>query len=320
MKPIILLFTLASALVADPTIIFIGDPHLNLAGQNTLALQSNWISDHKDAWDIRAVLCSGDWIWGNHAQAWDHGWSTIDAMGVPYLSTDGNHDGENDDGGGGAGTAAERNTVTFDAQIGYSRISGKPWFGGVYPYTSPHNSNANEYIRFSIGRRKFLVISLEIYPRPDAAAWASGVVDANRDSEVIVLTHAYMAGDSMGAGGSLFTLAMDTFSSYLLPSDNYSGTDIEAWAVKYPNIRHVICGHADPPYYFRRTDGTLTGIMADTQSDSVGGRSQTITALSFGATSVTVSHINTTTGVVSGSTDTFTWTPLSPPGYSGTAR
>lgn len=301
---------LGSLPTADPSIVFIGDPHLNLqTAASVWITQTNWIRDNAGStnWNIKAVLCAGDFDGGNIngpqdstpnvTLGWTAGWNTIDGTGIPYLMTIGNHDYH-------LNQPATRDSTVFDAQLGNARISGKSFFGGAWDDGA--TSKANEYILVTVGTHNFLIMALEFYPRPAAIAWADGVIAAHLDKEILIITHGYM-----NAGGSLVQFA-DQWgpTTYSLPADSYSGQKLADWAQKYPNnIRAIVNGHNDPPAYFRRQDGRTYGIMTDYQ-DTSPTPSQSVIIMAFTDTSVKISNVNTTTGAVDNTNfppETLTW-------------
>lgn len=310
----IALLLLATALRAaspdsvNPSIVFIGDPHLNQqTAAATWIAQTNWIHDNVATWNINVVLCAGDFDGGvidggkdsstNVTAGWTNGWNTIDGLGLPYLMTIGNHDYLNN-------KPSTRDSTVFDAQLGWSRINGKSFFGGFWDDGA--SSKANEYILATVGGHNLLIMALEFYPRPGAIAWADSVLTAHLDREVIVITHGYL-----NPGGSLVQ-QNDDFGpgTYSLPNDNYSGQALANWAQKYPNNIHmIICGHNDPPAFFQRSDGRAYGIMTDYQ-DTSPTPSQTILIIAFAINTITISNLNTSTGSVDNSTFppvTLTW-------------
>lgn len=302
----------ASPDVLNPSIVFIGDPHLNQAGQpTTWTTQTQWISDNVSAWNIQAVLCAGDFDGGtingpqdsapNVSGGWSNGWNTIDGTGLPYLMAVGNHDYSQNQ-------PSTRDTTVFDLELGWNRIHAKSWYGDYFNI-GPTASRANQYILVTVGTHNLLIMALECWPRATTMAWADGVVQAHLDREVIVITHGYMQ-----AGGVLFQKG-DNFgpSTYLLPGTDYAGVEIAAWAAKWPNnVWLILCGHYDPPEYFRRSDGRTYGIMGDYQGASPS--SQTILIIAFSANSITINNYNTTTQTLDVTTyppETVPW-PIAP--------
>jgi hypothetical protein len=79
-----------------------------------------------------------------------------------------------------------------------------------------------------------MILNLELWPRPAAIAWAKDVVAAHPGHNVIVLTHAYLTGDS-GAIDQTNGGYGSTSSQYLY--DNL--------IKQYPNIKMVFSGHVN---------------------------------------------------------------------------
>ncbi len=296
----------APLLSADASFVWVPDPHLNQHTQEappfaTWKTQTDWIASHQAEFNIQAVLCGGDFDQNFLEQAWTYGWSTVDATGIPYLSAIGNHDYPA--GSGGPWSSYDRSSSAFDAQIGYSRIHSKPWYGGFWP-DPRFNSKANQYIRFTAGTTNWMVIALELFPRPEVIAWATRLIHSHISDEVVIITHAYMntsqsdAGFPQTAAGSLINTQDEWGPRYYgLPEDSYSGSALAAWATRFHNVHLVLCGHNDPPAFVYRLDGNVHGIMADYQ-DTGPVPSENILLLGFSSSSntLTVRSINTTTG------------------------
>lgn len=71
---------------ANFSLVFIGDPHLNFAGQPaTWTAQAAWIAANQALYNIQGVFCMGDLIVSNAATFWTDGWSTIAGLGVPSV-------------------------------------------------------------------------------------------------------------------------------------------------------------------------------------------------------------------------------------------
>jgi len=169
------------------------------------------------------------------------GYDLIDNSGLPYLPLMGNHDFD---------YLPERTTSLYDDFFGPLRFAGKSWYLGGHPA----GSNANLAIKFDIVDRKYLVLGLEIFPRISAVAWAQGVIDANPDREVIVVTHAYLTkqgalyqdSDNYGPGGMGLT-------------QDYNGQELWDNFIKSNNrIFLVISGHdiCSPNNTHRISSGT----------------------------------------------------------------
>lgn len=146
--------------------------------------QNSWVVNNISAQNIVALLAVGDIANSPSGAAYTSatvmGYDLIDSSGLTYLPLMGNHDFNNLRGG--------RITSLYDDFFGPMRFAGKSWYLEGYPA----GSNANLAITFDVGVQKYLVLGLEFFPRASAVAWAQGVIDANPDREVIVVTHAYL--------------------------------------------------------------------------------------------------------------------------------
>ncbi len=172
--------------------VFIPDPHLG-HGENGSAAgsvwdgQTTWVQKNASKYNVRGVFCSGDYPYGDNfetalASAWTYGFAKFEGV-MPWLSSPGNHDYDFD-------TPYRRSTVAFDAQIG----SGRAHSGFPYAYNAAAGYGANQWIKFSVAGRRFLVMALEFFPRAGALIWADGVLSEpdNVDREVIIVTHSYV--------------------------------------------------------------------------------------------------------------------------------
>ncbi len=155
-----------------------------------------WVVKNRKAENIRAVLSVGDVT--DHATSVEfkvasEGFGQIEAAGIPCVPIVGNHDYDTTGGGQvrrlGDG-ARDRRVTGFDSVFGQSRFEGKSWYGG-----NLNGSHANYYVTLNVDRWKFLIVALEFYPRHEAVAWASRVIDAHPDAETIILTHGYLNPD-----------------------------------------------------------------------------------------------------------------------------
>lgn len=297
-----------AGLAVDPVFVWIGDPHLEQANQPQSWIdQTNWISANAVARNIQGVFCSGDFDntfnTANLPVAWSNGWNTIDAIGIPYLSAPGNHDYDNNSPSG-------RLTTIFDTQLGYSRVSGKSWYGG---FTGSASNRSSEYIKFTYGSRKFLFLALQFFPAPDDIAWATQVLLSNLDYEVVVITHGHL---DTNAVPIVFTQVSGTCpcgpSVYSLPADSYAGNDITAWAKKFPNIRGIWSGHTlatQTRFGTQRVDAGVVrfgSLEADYQGDTPPSR--VILLITVGTNSISVTGWNTTTDA-----EDLRWTPYTLP-------
>lgn len=238
-----LAFLIKSARTADANLSFVVIPDAQSESREVIDAICQWVVDNKTDQNIQAVIGLGDLT--NYATDAEFQRVTpcfdrlnaADIINVPIM---GNHDYDN---------YAPQNRVAakFDQYFGPARFANKTWYGGNY-----NGSNANYYVKFTFGSRKFLILALEFFPRPAVVNWASAVLDQNWDSEVIVTTHGYLNpnktritdGDTTGP----------TF--YSLPAADNSGEDLWLNLLKKKgNVKLVVSGH--------QLDGT-TAFRSDT--------------------------------------------------------
>ena len=190
-----------------------------------------WIVTNEASRNIQAVLTVGDLTdEPNDAYftAIASGFAAIDAAGIPTIPILGNHDYDNMD-------HVSRQTTLFNKYFGPSYFTGKPWYGG-----NRDGTDDNYFVRFTVGSRQFLILGLELFPRPDVIPWALSIVDANPDSEVILTTHGYLYYDGSWLTDNTEHSVLDAG----LPAADYSGEDMWHGLVKLrKNFRAVFCGH-----------------------------------------------------------------------------
>lgn len=149
-----------------------------------LSAMFDWIVAQKTTLNIQAVAALGDQVNqatdGQFAQVLAE-FDKVKAAGMRYCMVPGNHDYDE------MNTAYTRTCTKWDTNFPPSYWSGKAWYGGEY-----NSSTTNSYITFDVGTHEFLILCLEIWPRPEVLTWAQGIMDANTDKEVIIVTHGYI--------------------------------------------------------------------------------------------------------------------------------
>jgi hypothetical protein len=231
--------------------------------------QTNWIANNVQSLNIKAVVGLGDIVdGGGSLQQWqvaDTAYRALDGI-VPYAAAIGNHDYDQGDSNIAGRTAV---TLNFNRFFGPSRYAGYSWYGGQYP----SGSNENFFIRFEANGKKFLVLVLEFYPRQESISWAAGVLKANSDSEVIVVTHSFLYGDNTRVN------TCDPYSAetYGLGAD-YDGDEMWQKLIRrYSNIIMVLSGHiVDYHGIARRADIGVNGnlvneVLSNYQAYTEGG-------------------------------------------------
>lgn len=225
--------------------------------------QTEWIAANAAQMNIQFVLGLGDIVnEGSYVSQWnsaDTAIKLLDQANIPYVLPPGNHDYANK-------KPSTRDLTLFNTYFGPARYASNPHYQGSYPA----GSNANQYGVFTVGSRTFLVLALELFPRQATLNWASSVVAANPDKEVIVITHSYMYLDNSRIG----RCDQANAESFGLGTDNDGEEMWSKFVSQHPNITLVLNGHSHGTG--RRSDAAFDGhvvhqLLADYQSDSYGG-------------------------------------------------
>jgi hypothetical protein len=152
----------------------------------TFTAQTQWIVNNLTALNIKMVIGVGDIVnGGGVASQWQAASNSVSKLEgkVPYFFAIGNHDYDKDD-----PPNRTASTTNFNHYFGPSRYahSYRGWLGSY-----PSGSNENFYGSVTIEGKRYLILLLEFYPRNSALQWASGIIQANPDAEVILVTHGY---------------------------------------------------------------------------------------------------------------------------------
>lgn len=199
---------------------------------NTWRSTMQWIADNITTQNIVAAISGGDlsnFAYESEFAEAKVGYDMVKNAGIVYVPIVGNHDYP-----AGGSSITTRDVTNWNATFGTNYFAGKSWFGGAY-----NNSTDNYYVKFEVGSRKFMVLALELFPRPEVIVWAQGVMGANGDRETIVATHSYLNHD-----GSR-TLSTDIYGTgtYGVPATQDSQHLWDGFLKLYPNIFLVVCGH-----------------------------------------------------------------------------
>lgn len=195
--------------------------------------RAEWLSAHKKELDIRYAMQVGDLVnWGAVAPNQFSKASTDIApleASMPWAGAIGNHDTAAVCTGGSACPGVNTNISVRDTTA-YNRAFPTSRFkqlGGIY---EPGKID-NAFHTFSAGGVDWLVLNLELWPRPGAVNWARTVVSSHPDRNVVVLTHSYL--DDNGSISASNGGYGETSPQYLY--DNLIRV--------YPNIKLVLSGH-----------------------------------------------------------------------------
>ncbi|WP_083569335.1 hypothetical protein [Microbacterium sp. 1.5R] len=209
------------------------------ANDTRFAERSNWLVSNRDELDLRYVGHSGDvvnWVEPGYAQYQraEDALDPLEQAGLMYGLAIGNHDTMATGVGGSVRNAAtvvadQRNTTVFNQFFTAAQMTGVQ---GQYEAGKVDN----QFQTFEAAGKKWMVVTLELWPRLGAVAWAKQVITDHADHNVIVQTHNYLNGSLQidGAGQSKEVWQYGNVSPQYLYDNVFS---------KHSNIKVVASGH-----------------------------------------------------------------------------
>lgn len=150
-----------------------------------LHLQTQWVVDNKEKYNIAYMLQNGDVTNYNSDVEWERASRALGRLDgvVPYALVPGNHD-------------YVENTKNRDTLVNNyfppSRFAEWPTFGGVME----EGRIENNYHLFKAGGRDWLILGLEWGPRDKTLEWGNHILWKFPDHKAIIMTHAYLYSDS----------------------------------------------------------------------------------------------------------------------------
>lgn len=212
--------------------------------QPIFELMTTWIASHKEALNIKSVLCTGDLVEQNEYLVPDNingnqtsleQWNAVSRAferldnKLPYINCTGNHDygykrSENRLSRFSEFFTVQRNPLLKNCLVSVcNNAFGVPTLeNAAYEFQSKSWGN-------------ILVVSIEFAPRDEVLDWANELVHSKKYKKhtVILLTHSYMKSD-----GTIINT-----ENYDISPANYGTTIWRKLIYPSSNIRLVICGH-----------------------------------------------------------------------------
>ena len=224
-------FAVVQEQAGDFSIIVLPDTQFYSANHpNIFNAQTQWIVANREALNIQLVIGVGDIVDGpTQVTQWQNADAAIKYIDgvVPYVLAIGNHDYDNF-------APGARQVTNFNQWFGPSRYAAYPWYGG-----NLNGSNENFYANVNLGGVDYLILALEYIPRQSALDWADGILKANPNKPVIMVTHSYMYKDNTTIDQC--DTADNTFSTKTNGLDGF--TMWRNFVSKYPTMRMVLSGH-----------------------------------------------------------------------------
>ena len=274
-------YSYAFAVVGDTQIV-------NSKDAKNYPLIYQWIADNAKAKKIKYVMGLGDITDKDTEGEWERAIESFQSLDgiVPHSQVRGNHDYQ----------------AQFEQYMNYDAYK-ESRDGMLY-------SIADTYKKISIGKVKYLIMTLNYGASDEVLDWANEVIAENPDHNVIIATHAYMNYD----GGLL-----DRSHRYSPTTEGCSSNGVEFWdklISKHANICLVLCGHIDSPDVVVRQDkgvhgNTVTSMLIDPQGLSVplgGGGLSAILHFSKDGKDVQVEYFSPINEMVHGNANKFSVT------------
>lgn len=201
---------------------------------SVFSAQTRWIAQNQTKYNIKMIIHEGDivdedektWMWVNASNSL----KILDEAQIPYILSIGNHDYSM-----GKGYPVPnyliREETNFDKYFPISRFH-KDSYGGSF---SPRGHNS--YMHFLVGDHSFMVISCEIYPRPEVMDWIDDVIAANINKKVIIVTHSFLELDGNRISNIEFWDNDKIIIKGLTPVAMW-----QRWK-KYENLFMILSGH-----------------------------------------------------------------------------
>ena len=269
-----LLFAVAAPIAAQ-TFTVVGLPDTQRYSELYPAIyqsQTQWITAQAAALSIRYVSHYGDVAQhGDSLAEWhnaDVAMATLDAAGIPYGVTAGNHD-------------IPPSAVAGSSYIpaNFRTCFGAQRFAGNHGYRGDSPSGMSSYQLFDAHGVQFLALHFECDAALRELEWAQGILHESRDKPVLPTTHRYLQ-DAQDYTGGVPLVPSGRYPDIwygvegLYTPDGIRSESLWNWFVRRnPDILLVQCGHFHEE--FRQTSTNAYGnpvheVLADHQDDPDG--------------------------------------------------
>lgn len=156
--------------------------------------RTTWLADQQSELDLRWVTHTGDvvnWDTPDHSQyaVADRAMEPLEQANIPYSLAVGNHDTAAVCTGGGACDPRRTRELFRDTRTFNSYFTSQEFdVDGAFEAGKVDNA----YSTYSAGGLNWMVLRVEMWPRPAAVAWAKKAVAEHPRHNVIVITHDYL--------------------------------------------------------------------------------------------------------------------------------
>jgi predicted phosphodiesterase len=216
--------------------------------------QTKWIVAQAKVRNIQAVLHVGDLVDSyDSTDQWNNASAAMRLMDgvVPYVLVPGNHD---------VGRDLRQTPIN-----NYFAPQTMPWILGTFE----NGKIENNYALIDIGGRKYVVLGLEFGPRNAVLSWADGILKSYAAYPAILVTHAFLDGDSRYDWAQYPNNVGQYWNPHLYALNSSPAAEVNDGEEIYqkliapnPKLRLVFCGHVlgDTTY---GAVGRLTDVRPD---------------------------------------------------------
>lgn len=206
-----------------------------------------WLVEQRDSLNLRFAAQVGDlvdWPTDDNAQYRKVAESlqVLRTGKIPYFLNIGNHDGQAACAGGSACDLGLTKVLLRDTHLFNEFFPASGWGASVGEFESGKVDNT--YTTLGAGGLKWMILNLEMWPRPEVVKWANDLVSNHADYNVIVFTHSLL-----DANGDIYRKSDYGSTS---PAQLYSDL-----LLKHPNVKLAFCGHTGT--FLTRTDQGASG-------------------------------------------------------------
>lgn len=194
--------------------------------------RTEWLAENREELDLRYVIHTGDVVnWGNeNPEQFDiasEALAVLDEAEIPVALCLGNHDTAAVGVGGSAKDPANTRTRVRDTES-FNKTFSTERYGDAIPFEDGKIDNA--YYLFKAAGKRWMIVTLELWPREEVIEWAKLIVENHPHYNVIFATHSYLNADGSIYGGA----------DYGSKSPKYLYDNLIS---QYENVRLVFSGH-----------------------------------------------------------------------------
>jgi predicted phosphodiesterase len=188
--------------------------------------QTQWLAEKRRTENVRCVVHVGDIVESPTDEQWERAkaaFQSLEKYDIPLLLAPGNHDYDD---------IPARQLESFERTFPLGAPDAPEWHGGSY-----EGERYNSYVTFSEAGGKYILLSLELFPRGEIIRWADEVLQRHPQHNAILTTHAYLHGDALIG-------TEDSWDRTDFGLSGHNGDELWEQLLKHhSNVKAVLCGH-----------------------------------------------------------------------------